>query len=389
MMFSKDAPCRVLHIIPAFYPAIKFGGPVLSTYHLCNGLAKYADLDVRVLTTSAAGSRRSDNLPIRNRPEKFPAGYDVYMYPRRYGASVSIELLAAMFSQVRWADVVHLTAVYSFPAIPALLSARMTGTPVIWSPRGAFSRWDARHRVIAKSIWDGVCRALCNMDTTFIHYTSSLEAETAIHAFRRFPSRIIANGVPVSNEWNRSPGISGGDTRAIYIGRFHPIKGIENFLQAVGIAQTNVTLRLFGDGDKEYRRMLTAQAHALGIQDRISFHGMIDEKEKEQMFASADVLVLPSHSENFAMVIAESLAHAVPVIVSAHAPWSGVVDHGCGWWVPNDAASLAAALDSCRTSDLVAMGARGREWMRRAYSIDAVSRAFHDTYLELRATAHR
>ena len=45
------------------------------------------------------------------------------------------------------------------------------------------------------------------------------------------------------------------------------------------------------------------------------------------------------------MVVAEALAHGVPVIASKGTPWSGVEAHGCGLWVENDPATLAAAIE--------------------------------------------
>jgi glycosyltransferase involved in cell wall biosynthesis len=93
--------------------------------------------------------------------------------------------------------------------------------------------------------------------------------------------------------------------------------------------------------------------------------------------------VIPSHAENFATVVAESLAHGVPVIASKGTPWSRVEEIGCGAWVENSSEALAAAIermDSHRDSSsgaelarggaspLEQMGRRGREWMEREYS---------------------
>src|SRR3954451_2978489 len=45
---------KVLHVVPSFYPAHYYGGPVQATLHLCRKLAE-AGCDVRVLTTNANG----------------------------------------------------------------------------------------------------------------------------------------------------------------------------------------------------------------------------------------------------------------------------------------------------------------------------------------------
>ena len=52
------------------------------------------------------------------------------------------------------------------------------------------------------------------------------------------------------------------------------------------------------------------------------------------------------------MVVAEVLAHGVPVIASRGTPWSGTEEHGCGPWVENDPATLAAAIQRMSTMAL-------------------------------------
>ena len=54
-------PLRVLHVVPSFYPAHGYGGPVSALYELC--LAQVAaGLDVRVLTSAASGPGASSRL---------------------------------------------------------------------------------------------------------------------------------------------------------------------------------------------------------------------------------------------------------------------------------------------------------------------------------------
>jgi glycosyltransferase involved in cell wall biosynthesis len=101
---------------------------------------------------------------------------------------------------------------------------------------------------------------------------------------------------------------------------------------------------------------------------------------KTNAFNSADICVAPSHSENFCMVVAEALAHRVPVIASTGTPWQGLEEHGCGLWVDNTPASLAAAVQTLRARPMGEMGSRGRAWMIRDFSWDSVAREMRDLY---------
>ena len=104
---------------------------------------------------------------------------------------------------------------------------------------------------------------------------------------------------------------------------------------------------------------------------RVSFVGEINGQAKYEFLASGDIYVLPSDTENFAITVAEALACGTPVIASRGTPWLGVEREKCGRWVTIGVEPLAAALKelmSMSDEERAAMGARGREWIRRDFS---------------------
>ena len=114
------------------------------------------------------------------------------------------------------------------------------------------------------------------------------------------------------------------------------------------------------------------------------------ESAKENLFAESDVLVAPSYVENFGMVIAEALAHEVPVIAGRRDTMersSRLMDVVYGWrtmprvWLPR--------FGTCRALPLREMGRRGRCWMQREFSWEAVSSQmltlFHNSEIRIRA----
>ncbi len=62
------------------------------------------------------------------------------------------------------------------------------------------------------------------------------------------------------------------------------------------------------------------------------------------------------------------------VIASKGTPWSGLEIHGCGLWVENDPATLAAAIECMSTMPLREMGTRGRQWMEAEFTWETVAR---------------
>jgi glycosyltransferase involved in cell wall biosynthesis len=114
--------------------------------------------------------------------------------------------------------------------------------------------------------------------------------------------------------------------------------------------------------------------------------GLLGGEELSRLLATSSCLVLPSLTENFGNVVAEALAHRVPVIASTGTPWSGLRDRDCGWWIEPTIEGLTAALDEALASDpavRVAKGERGRRWMIEEFSWPSVARRMADFYLDV------
>lgn len=358
---------KVLHVIPSFYPASNYGGPIESTYHLCRNLAS-SGCDVRVLTTDANGPQAVLDVP-KDREIQIAEGVSVRYCHRRMRDSVSPALLRSLPSYIRWADVVHLTAVYSFPTIPTLLTCRFLNKPVVWSLRGSLQPWEGSSRVAEKKIWEKVCRLTAPRKLVF-HVTSQ---EEAIASMRRFPgveTIVIPNGIEIPEKVVHEHG--NGVFRLLYLGRLHPIKGLENLLSSckrlTDIFEITWSLTIAGDGDPGYVQGLRTRIAGLKLEERVQMIGTVNREAKQMLFENSDIAVVPSHTENFGIVVAEALAHGLPVIASKGTPWRRIEEMGCGLWVENDPESLAKAIERISKLPLREMGQRGRDWMQKEFS---------------------
>ena len=363
---------RVLHVVPSFYPALVYGGPTQSTYNLCLAEARRG-CEVKVLTSNANGPRAVLDVDTRR---EVPVGpLTVRYWPRIGRESVSPVFFGLLPGYVRWADVVHLMAVYSFPTPPTLAACRLFRKPVVWSPRGMLQRWESSKNRAIKDTWDRLCHAVAPRGMTLC-FTSDHESDESTRRFQGFDSVIIPNGVDLPDRALHEP--SAGELRVVFLGRLHPIKGIENLLD--GFARflpmfrertgRGASLVVAGGGDRAYVEELRARAERLGLGDVVSMPGEVRGEAKRALFARADVVVVPSFRESFGIVVAEALAHEVPVIAGRGTPWRRLEDEGAGLWVDNDAASLAAAMDRIAGLPLAEMGRRGRAWVARDLSWD-------------------
>jgi glycosyltransferase involved in cell wall biosynthesis len=105
----------------------------------------------------------------------------------------------------------------------------------------------------------------------------------------------------------------------LFLSRLDPKKGLDLLLEGFAKARAplpDAVLVVAGDGDQCFVARLQEQAHRLGIERDVFWAGFVEGKEKEALFAIADVFVLPSYSENFGIAVVEALARGVPVLVS-------------------------------------------------------------------------
>lgn len=367
---------RILHVVPTFYPATYWGGPIWSTKAICDGIAAYDDVELRVLTSDAAGPAINDRIT----PATLP--YPVH-YARRFaGHCIAPGLLARLPAAVRWADIVHVTGTYNMPTLPSFILARAMGKPVVWSPRGALQAtedWPDAPNLTIKHGFERLANILRPRDAV-LHVTAAQEATQSTKRLSGIASAIIPNAVDVPAQISKRPG-EAGKCRLMFLSRLHPKKGLEALFDAMARLPTGFALDIYGTGDAAYVRMLEMRA---GLSNgRIRLHGHVEGAAKSAAFAGADLFVLPSHSENFGIVVAEALAHAVPVLTTQTTPWQGLDTHGCGRCIDLPESHLAAEIMALAARDLVGMGARGRDWVRRDFSTAAMVNSFASLYREL------
>jgi glycosyltransferase involved in cell wall biosynthesis len=122
---------------------------------------------------------------------------------------------------------------------------------------------------------------------------------------------------------------------------------------------------------------------AAGLGEVVSFTGPLTDRMKKSAFFDADLFVLPTLSESFGLVVAEALAHSLPVLTTTGAPWSILPESGCGWWVDATVDGIAEGLRQATSLDsatLQAMGAKGRALVSARFGWKGVAERLLSTY---------
>lgn len=110
-----------------------------------------------------------------------------------------------------------------------------------------------------------------------------------------------------------------GKRLLLFLSRIHPKKGCDLLIEAfarTAALDERVHLVIAGPDQTGWARDLKAAAVRAGIDHRVTWTGMIMGEIKWGAYRAADAFILPTHHENFGIVVAESLACALPVLIS-------------------------------------------------------------------------
>ncbi len=171
----------------------------------------------------------------------------------------------------------------------------------------------------------------------------------------------------------------------LFLSRIHVKKGCDLLIRAfsaVAAAEPTLHLIVAGPDQTGWLGELKRLAQSLGIADRVTWPGMLRGGMKWGAFYSAEAFILPSHQENFGIVVAEALACGVPVLISDKVNiWREVLAQNAGLVAADDeAGTRTLLLDwlSLAPAQRRAMGERARELFERRFTVDAMAAGLID-----------
>lgn len=367
------SPLSVIHVVASLHP--RSGGPSRTVVQLTDALVDEPDVSVTLVSQSLAGEPAV--------PSKV-AKVDRRVAVSRSSPVLRLALpirreLQRIFRSNR-PSVVHSHGLWAPAGHWASRAARRHGIPLVIHSRGMLEPWALDHKVWKKRIGMALFQRSDLDAARVLIATSSQEYENIRKLGLRQPVAVIPNGVDLAvslglgDELLRQP----GRVRSVlFLSRIHPVKGLRNLMHAwARLAPHEWRLRMAGPDEGGHLAEVMALARRLGISESVEYVGEVDGERKSAMYWDADLFVLPTFSENFGVVVAEALAHGLPVITTRGAPWADLETHRCGWWIDIGAEPLADALRAAMAlgdEERQAMGDRGREYVRR-YDWNVIAR---------------
>lgn len=376
---------KILHVVPSYLPATRYGGPIHSVHGLCKALVA-AGHEVTVFTTNVDGPDDSD-VPLGEAVDL--DGVQVWYFPstwlrRLYWAP---RMMQPLRQQISGFDIVHLHSVFLWPTWAAARAARKAGVSYLIAPRGMLvrdllnkkSRW-------LKTTWIRLIERRNLEWASGIHVTAPLEQQEIDQFVFRLPAfYYVPNGIePPTLETlaAQKSELVPDFPYVLFLSRINWKKGLDRLMRAwkdVPGAQLIVA----GNDEENYQQEIQRIADAEGVASRVHFVGPVAGADKWLLYRNAELFVLPSHSENFGIVVLEAMAMGCPVVVTPEVGLAQTVaDADCGRVVDGEPAALAEAIKEllAQPERRASMARKGRETALRDFSWGGVAGRMEAAY---------
>jgi glycosyltransferase involved in cell wall biosynthesis len=310
---------RILHTIPTVDPSS--GGPVEGLKQFCN-IYLVSGHDVEVASLDSPEFVRNCSFPVK----VFALGPSWGTY--RYSLHATSWLKANIASY----DMVFINGIWNYNAVATYRALFETNIPYAVFTHGMLDPYFKRRfplKHLKKLIyWKYVLYDILH-NAAAVLFTCEEEMLLARQSFAKYQVResVVPYGtfgpdcdtVVAAGEFLVKYPQLQGNRLAISLGRIHPKKGTDMLIQAFADTLANDPawhLVIVGPDQIGWQKHLISLAVNLGIAKRITWTGMLTGALKWGAIAASEVFVLPSHQENFGIVVAEAMSCSVPVIIS-------------------------------------------------------------------------
>jgi glycosyltransferase involved in cell wall biosynthesis len=383
-------------IIPSFYPATIFGGPIFSTLHTCKELSNLENININVSTTNT-NMHSKLNVQV-NKDIKFGDTFFVKYYNETIINKFSIQLLLNIWKDIKKSDLVHIQGIFDTPTPISLFYANLYKKPVLLSSRGSLGKWCIENGSKYKNLWLHYLLKPLIKNITW-HATAQQEKDEILSIYPNAKIEIIPNGIEydkfqMSNILSKNQYIRkfiNQDVEPnkiiISMGRLQKIKGFDILINAFNLTLESFpnSILLIAGGDEGEEQNLRKQIKYLNIDKNVFLIGAISGQDKIDFLANADLFCLPSHNENFGNVYVESLAAGTPIVASKMTPWSEVENYDCGKWVENSIEETSKAINQILEKDRETMKINSRK-LAFKYDWKTIANNFKELFTKMMET---
>lgn len=376
---------RVLHVVTCMSP--ECGGPPTAARGLTAALAQQG-VHCEIATTRGP----TDGLPV--------PGVKVHCFdtefPAPFWPAYSRGMKRFLDAEAGSFDLIHAYEILSHMTWAAFRASRKNALPFVLQVAGGLGIPALRLKKFRKWIYRRILLDGILNSADALQAISQGEAARIAELGYKAPTFVIPHGVCLdeADPSARSGFLAGypmleGRRVVLFLGRLHRVKGVDVlarcFATVAGRFPDAVLLVAGPDGGaRGEMRSILGEA---GVLDRTVFTGMLTGDRKSAAFQCADLFVLPSYGDGFSNAVLEAMASGVPVVISDQCNFPEVTEHGAGFVVPLDDASMCEAIGKLLSDPRLGarMGCNGRRLVQERYTWQAAAASMVACYRTLLA----
>ena len=312
---------RIAILTPMFPPKY-IGGTEIAAYNIARSLSR--GNEVHVVT--------------RKQEERLESGFRIHFvgYIQRPAILKTLSTSLGFLLKIRKIrpDVIYAETLYS-GGLGGVLARRLFGIPVITRPVGEI--------YVAKGLERAMIKLVIRNSTLVLAMTRHMEREVLKHGKAR--TAVLPDGVDY--EYFRGyPEQEKIRNSVLFVGRLINLKGVYDLLKAFHLLKKSIpSAKLFIAGYGEEEQGMRKMAKEMSIQD-VTFLGRQEKEEVARWMKKSEILVLPSYSEGFPLVIAEAMACGLPIVTTNVRGLPEIVKDGENGYLvePGDCEALAKSM---------------------------------------------
>lgn len=388
---------KAVHLIPYMHPTA--GGPPVVADRFCQQLHKLG-WEVEIITSNSY-ARNEDQSWV----EDYQSNYEMTVLKSRgpNGFGYSPNLKQTLRDRLKNADIVHIHNLWSYFNLVGSGVCRSLGVPYVVSTHGMLDPHSLSRKAWKKRLYGQLVEWPRLRSAAGMIYTHADEQQLAETQCDGLPTGhvvpLAADPPPQSREAlseifdRRFPQFQ-GKTKLLFLGRLHSKKGLDLLIPAMTTISKEIAeleLILVGPCEPEYLRSLKNLAIQHSVVGKTHFLGSLSGVEKWSALAAADLFMLPSYQENFAIALVEALRTGTPAVISRRINiWNEVADANAGLVTNLEIQCLSDTVTDILNDRqrLESMSENAEKFASNAFSWSVSGQRLDAVYQELLANDH-
>jgi len=379
---------KILHVVASMSP--KWGGPVTVVTELAEKLVEKG-----VEITIFSPFRRCEELEVVK-----PKGVKLRLFPKSFmgklWTSYSIDFARAIQKEISQFDIVHIHEIWHYPNYVASWAAKRAGKPYVITIHGALDPWCLGYKSFKKKIYASLIQKRILKEASIIHAITDEEVKQIKNFVTNNNITMIPNGInpedfenlPSRKELEKLYPELIGKKVLLFLGRIHPVKGLDLLTKAFGIVareRDDVCLLIAGPDSDGYRIQIEKLLESEGALNKTIFTGMLNGQKKLIALGGADICVVPSYSEVRSIVALEAMICKLPVIITKQCNFQEVAENRAGIIIESDTKQLVGALNKLLDNPKLCkeMGENGRRLVLENFTWDKIANKMIEIYEDI------